>query len=566
MLLREAPDPEPIDPAAWNRVSPGLHAGFGSLDDAESRSVPPPGLPRDGVGLTGWRGERVACKLLAWTADPIGTVRIRVTDLVSGAHAIPRDRISPRVVGYVLTDEFAGGIERPIKGRIPPHLKPDRLVPARAFVLPRRETRPIWVSIDIPPETPAGTYHGAIELESGRFRRSHAVVLTVQDRVLPPPAAWRFHLDLWQNPFAVARFHRVRVWSDQHIALLRPLLRTLAAAGQKCITTTLIDKPWGDQVFDSHGSMVRTIRTAGGAWRYDYSVFDRYVALALECGISEQINAYSMVPVGNRVSWFEERSGRTQSQVLVPGSPEHADFWRPFLRDFRAHLRKRGWLERTCIALDEREPEEMRATLDLLADAAPELRVAMAGFFPRELEPSIHDFSSNWRTVHEVAGGVANTRRRAGKRTTFYVACMIPKPNNFTFSPPAESCVQGWFAAAMGLDGFLRWAFNSWPEDPETDSRYITWPSGDTFLIYPGACASIRFERLREGIQDFEKIRLLRAEHDSGRSPGLADRFVALESFLKTITPDILARRSAADLLAEGKRHVHELVGPNPPG
>ncbi len=28
--------------------------------------------------------------------------------------------------------------------------------------------------------------------------------------------------------------------------LLKPLLYTLADAGQRCITTTLIDKPWGE--------------------------------------------------------------------------------------------------------------------------------------------------------------------------------------------------------------------------------------------------------------------------------------------------------------------------------
>ena len=38
----------------------------------------------------------------------------------------------------------------------------------------------------------------------------------------------------------------------------------------------------------------------------------------------------------------------------------------------------------------------------------------------------------------------------------------------------------------------------------------MTWPSGDCFLVYPGNRSSIRFERFREGIEDFEKIRLLR--------------------------------------------------------
>ena len=59
------------------------------------------------------------------------------------------------------------------------------------------------------------------------------------------------------------------------------------------------------------------------------------------------------------------------------------------------------------------------------------------------------------------------------------------------------------------LDGYLRWAFNSWVPEPCLDSRNPKWFSGDTHLVYPEG-SSIRFERLVEGIQAYEKIRLLR--------------------------------------------------------
>lgn len=48
------------------------------------------------------------------------------------------------------------------------------------------------------------------------------------------------------------------------------------------------------------------------------------------------------------------------------------------------------------------------------------------------------------------------------------------------------------------------------PADPLTDSRFRAWLAGDTYLVYPDARSSIRFERLREGIQDAEKIRILK--------------------------------------------------------
>lgn len=43
-----------------------------------------------------------------------------------------------------------------------------------------------------------------------------------------------------------------------------------------------------------------------------------------------------------------------------------------------------------------------------------------------------------------------------------------------------------------------------------TDSRFGLWPGGDTYFVYPRGRSSIRFERLREGIQDYEKFKILR--------------------------------------------------------
>ena len=79
-----------------------------------------------------------------------------------------------------------------------------------------------------------------------------------------------------------------------------------------------------------------------------------------------------------------------------------------------------------------------------------------------------------------------------------YVCCSSAFPNTFTFSEPWEAVYMAWFAAACGYDGMLRWSYNSWPADPVRDSRFTAWPAGDTYLVYPDAHSSIRFERLRD--------------------------------------------------------------------
>ena len=70
-------------------------------------------------------------------------------------------------------------------------------------------------------------------------------------------------------------------------------------------------------------------------------------------GIDQQINCYSMYPWG-ATRYFDEKSGDWISIQPEPGTQEFADFWRPFLLDFRKHLKENGWFEKTAIAMDEK--------------------------------------------------------------------------------------------------------------------------------------------------------------------------------------------------------------------
>lgn len=557
-IFTEVEDPAGIEAADWTSVRAGINSAFGNTDTRYSRSKPPGGELSSVLSLSGWRGERVNGQLLLWSAGDEGEIRLSAYHEQENA-VFPLENIIIRTVGYVLADEYLDGCGSRDDETATAHLVADRLDNTNTFSLKSMQTRPAWISILIPPGTKPGNYSIKIEAVSVNDTLRNNITLEVQDRLLPPPRERSFHLDLWQNPFAVARYHEVDPWSEEHISLLRPLLTMLAGAGQKCITTSITPAPWGGQTYDPFESMITWIKNSAGDWDYDYSVFDQYLKLAIECGIDEQINCYSMVPWDNKYSWFDQDSGKFVSQVILPGSDEYKDTWKPFLRDFRVHLMEMGWFEKTIIAMDERGQEQMKALTGFINEEAPGFKLALAGHYYEDISSRIYDFSYNWNGIPESGTGQIQQRKDQGLITTYYVSCSVAEPNTFTFSPPAESCYLGWFAAARGFDGFLRWAYNSWPGKPAYDSRFIRWPSGDTYLVYPDARSSIRFERLIEGIQDYEKIRILKQELAMNPSMEAAEAEMRIEKFLSDISINTLDSIPASEITRKGKLMLEEI-------
>jgi hypothetical protein len=135
-------------------------------------------------------------------------------------------------------------------------------------------------------------------------------------------------------------------------------------------------------------------------------------------------------------------------------------------------------------------------------------------------------------------------------------------PNNFVFSPPFEGRYLGWHAAALGYDGFLRWAYDAWPADPMRDARHVFWPAGDCFLVYPGGNSSIRFEKLRKGISDYEKIRILRELVSDSHDNNVKKIMSELEKHLSSIAGERgYSQSSVAFAVKKGKVIIRELSG-----
>jgi hypothetical protein len=409
--------------------------------------------------------------------------------------------------------------------------------------------QPVWINVRIPQEVGAGVYRGVVTVSGKGFAdRALKMEITVSDRVLPSPGQWEFHLDLWQNPYAVARYYNVPLWSDAHFDAMRPVMQWLADAGQKVITATIMHRPWNGQTEDPFDSMVSKVRKIDGTWEYDYTVFDRWVGFMMSLGIDRQINCYTLIPWALSFDYFDQATNRVLFVETKPGDAAYGAYWGAFLKDFSAHLRRKGWFERTAIAMDERGLEAMKEAIRVIREADPEFKISLAGNYHPEIEGDLYDYCLGFGLHFPEA--VKAARDKAGKVSTVYTCCSEARPNTFTFSPPADATWIGWHAAAGDYDGYLRWAYNSWTADPLRDSRFRTWAAGDCYLVYPGY-SSIRMERLIEGIQDYEKIRILRNEFAGRKADGKLRKLNAAVSLFtdenvwtRDVAGDVNAARS----------------------
>jgi len=536
----EAADPSPTK---WTESGKGLNVSFGDLDSRYSRSAVPALTVTDEWSGVAWRGERLSAQLALWSDETVEQIECVFSDFKSGSAKLPASIAQARFVRYVLTDRGCDNGKT-----CPSSLMPDMLDTLTSFNLEAKTTRPVWLSFDVPQNASAGVYSGVLKIYARNQKTQKLkITLNILPHILPPPSEWAFHLDLWQHPTSVARVNGVKPWSEEHWTLLEAPMTLLASAGQKVITATLNKDPWHHQCYDGYEDMIRWTKRKDGSWSYDYSVFDRWIELMLRLGVNKQINCYSMLPWNNELHYKDEASGEMLNVKASPGEKEFSEMWTPFLKDFSAHLKYKGWDGITNVAMDERPPEAMKKLLEFLDRTAPEIGVALAeNHKSYKLFPTLRDvcvFIDSRFDAEDLA-----LRRNKGLVSTYYVCCYPEAPNTFTFSPLVQSAWLGWYAASADFDGLLRWAYNSWNANPLTDTRYKNWPSGDCFLIYPNARSSIRFERLIEGIQDYEKIRLLRQKLSVKSDAASKAALEKLNEAVATIRSDVKPSDYAATL------------------
>ena len=485
------------------------------------------------VKLVGWRGERVNAQVVVWSDEDQGRLSAGSSDFVSkGGAKISADCVRAR---FVRTCRAPHSTQKDA----PVHDLADCLDPA-AQDWPKENFRAVWFSLDIPNGAEPGVYTAEYRVKGAKGEVCFPVALKVQEQVLPPVRDRKFFLDLWQHPWSIAKYYGVKPFSKEHYAFMEPVYRQLAEGPQKVISTSIVDLPWGENYAGDRGeirTMVEYVKNPDGSFTADFTNFDTFVAFAKKCGLGPQIHCYTICKFNSKHIFYytDGVTGERRAEELYEGTSAYENFLTPLLEQLEGHLVAKGWIDDAYIAIDEVPPERLPVVREFLRKVAPKLKFALASnvdpFRYRSFEKDVDVFSQILWTGNEITNLFTKAfddeflgkRREAGRVTTFYVCTEPQQPNTWFKSPLVETEWLGLYAAAKGYDGFLRWATFLWGKDPFEHPEGEGYPTGEDFLIYPGGLASIRWEFLKDSMENWEKIRILR---EQGRSS------VALEEAL----------------------------------
>jgi len=328
------------------------------------------------------------------------------------------------------------------------------------------------------------------------------------------------------------------------------------------------------------GGEFESVRPAELVPSFDWTAWDAAMTRAID---HYHFNSFRLRIPGLGGGSFHSRA---EPSLLGYGedAPEYRAAFGSYCRAVEAHLRHSGWLEEAFVYwFDEPDPKDYEFVTNgfrKLKEAAPSINRMLT----EQPEPALAGGPNIWCPVsHNYDHEVAEARRREGDRFWWYVCCgpKAPYCTLFIDHPATELRAWLWQTWKRGIEGILVWQTNYWtssaaypdrarPQDPYADpmgwvSGYSTpagtrrpWGNGDGRFIYPpegasdarqegavleGPVDSIRWEMLRDGIEDYEYLAMLRkllARHEGKLSAGELGRMRELlevpESISRSMT------------------------------
>ncbi|QTD38979.1 DUF4091 domain-containing protein [Polaribacter batillariae] len=499
---------------------------------------------------------------MLWSNSDINGLSYNISDFQGGSNKIDNSNIKLRFGKYIKGDP-----ESRTCSRYPTRTSSieiiDALIEEEITSITPTDPLKLWVTIDVPKNTSIGVYNGTITVNGATNSLNFDISIQVVDYTLPDVPNWSFHLDLWQFPVNILNHfntsnpsNKIRLWSDEHFNLIEPFYKHLADSGQKSITTYIKEDALGAT------SMIKWIKKIDGTWEYDFTVFDKYVGKLMSWGITKQISCFSPVGWNEEIIPYWDKSTNTKLNLSAPlNSTAYSDRWEHFLTEFKLHLDSKGWFDKSVLYLDEVSEDKLDRVVSVVKGNNQNWKLGIA--YSHGLTNAS---KSNFYDLSGILEDASNEGITGNKISTFYTSCTQLQPNNYITpeNSPAEMSWMPWYAFNKGFKGYLRWAYDYWQKTDPFDARDGAHTAGDFSMVYRASnnrpstlITSIRLELLREGIQDFEKLNILKTSLEV--SSDLYDKEIleALNTIISKFT--INSGSNSKQLVIEGQKAIKEI-------
>ena len=477
---------------------------------------------------------------------------VRATVAIDGALTAEARR-----VGYVPVHANVPDTAATELVHVAPAKFPDPLFEEGTFTIPGNETTALWITVFAPASTTPGAYKGNLTLRvsnadvavaSFRIRVTEATVPAKQTLKV---SNWFYFDEAAMSPYFDVKDKPEKLWE-----LLGNISRVAAEHKQNVFLTPVLS------LTDAH-------RNAQQQIEYDFPRLDRFVDIVTTAGAMELIEGSHLI---ERAGGYDgplkvpvldvDPSGAVTRQQLDPDDPRAAPRLTSFLTALYAHLQEKGWLDRYVQhVLDEphgKEPPVYLRYAKLIHAALPGVRTIDAFDQPSgEWVGSACDIR-----VLQLGKCDSDIETARAEQAWFYT-CLFPRgayPNRFIDFPLLKTRLLHWLNFRYGLSGYLHWGGDSWGANPyEVTELGLevgapvggALPAGDAFVTYPwreknSIHSSIRFEAMRDGIEDYELLHALAA-----RQPEKAMRIAkkAVPSFTGYVRDVTAFRKLQAELL-----------------
>ena len=413
--------------------------------------------------------------------------------------------------------------------------------------LPAGETHSLWISIYIPEDATPGLYHGSIEVKAGEGKLvERKLLLQVVRARVPKERSLKVTNWFTLNDKVTQQFYGVSAYSDEWWLLLQNVAQVLGDHRQNMVLTPLLELIQG--------------RSEGGSIQYDFSRFDRWVTIFRNAGIPIIEGSHLLGRAGGyhaamAVETLQMKDGKVEKVSLPPEDPRVDSFVQGFLSALDQHLAQNNWKDVYLQhVLDEphgNEPPQYERIARLVHRYLPGIKTidaVDAAHITDEVKrncdiwvPILGRFDQQMDTIQN--------RIQDGKEVWFYT-CLFPNGkymNRLMDYPLLKVELLHWLNFRYGLTGFLHWGLNHWTPDPIKATQPIInenttlLPAGDAFLVYPdrkrkSIQSSIRFEIMREGIEDYELLSKLKTENPALAAQIVREAVDSTSSYVREVT------------------------------